>query len=106
MADPEAADPAIERNDCAGPLDKLRDAGNQDERALDMIATAAWWLDDLDVCMRARERLYEIRRGRGGKAGAASAAFGDENYLRLAAVKQVYDPENVFRPNHNVRPAR
>lgn len=33
------------------------------------------------------------------------SAFGEENYHRLAAVKQVYDPENVFRANHNVRPA-
>lgn len=78
MSDLEAAAAAFDRNDWAGTLDVLRDAGDEDERALDMIATAAWWLDDLDVCMRARERLYELRRGRGDRAGAASAA------LRLA----------------------
>lgn len=33
------------------------------------------------------------------------AAFGDENYRRLRAVKQVYDPENLFRANHNLPPA-
>ena len=34
------------------------------------------------------------------------AAFGDENLARLAAVKDRYDPHNVFRLNHNVRPVR
>ena len=32
------------------------------------------------------------------------AAFGD-NYDRLAVVKKKYDPANLFRVNHNIRPA-
>lgn len=32
------------------------------------------------------------------------AAFGDRAYRRLQAVKRVYDPENLFRSNHNVQP--
>ena len=32
------------------------------------------------------------------------AAFGD-NYDRLAAVNKKYDPANLFRVNHNIRPA-
>jgi len=32
------------------------------------------------------------------------SAFGDENYRRLREVKSAYDPDNVFRSNHNVPP--
>ncbi|MFF4902774.1 FAD-binding protein [Streptomyces sp. NPDC001068] len=33
------------------------------------------------------------------------AAYGTERYERLAEVKRRYDPDNVFRFNHNVTPA-
>jgi len=35
---------------------------------------------------------------------AVRAAYGDEKYERLVALKRAYDPDNAFRLNQNIRP--
>ena len=32
------------------------------------------------------------------------AAFGEEGYRRLQALKREYDPDNLFRSNQNIPP--
>lgn len=40
-----------------------------------------------------------------GDPDAARAAYGDEKYEKLAALKSEYDPTNLFRLNQNIEPA-
>jgi FAD/FMN-containing dehydrogenase len=40
-----------------------------------------------------------------GDAGEAESAYGEETYRRLVALKDAYDPTNVFRLNQNVAPS-
>lgn len=49
------------------------------------------------------ERNYTNDMGRVDR-GAVRAAFGHERYRRLLELKRTWDPDNVFRSNHNIDP--
>jgi FAD/FMN-containing dehydrogenase len=64
-----------------------------------------------------RETAQAVRRYSGGGAylnffdadegdARIRAAYGDEKYDRLVALKDRYDPDNVFRLNQNISPSR
>lgn len=61
-----------------------------------------------DVCAAVRPwstgAVYLNFIGDEGQSRVVSG-FGTEGYARLAAVKARYDPQNVFRRNHNIAPA-
>jgi FAD/FMN-containing dehydrogenase len=40
-----------------------------------------------------------------GDAGGAEDAYGEQTYRRLVALKDEYDPTNVFRLNQNIAPS-
>jgi hypothetical protein len=40
-----------------------------------------------------------------GGVAAVAVAYGTERYARLVAVKDRWDPDNVFRVNHNIAPS-
>src|SRR5690348_2670212 len=42
---------------------------------LEMLATAAWWLDDATLAIATRERLFRLRRSRGERSAAAAVAI-------------------------------
>ncbi|MEK9524330.1 FAD-binding oxidoreductase [Streptomyces sp. NPDC087908] len=64
------------------------------------------WVRDVRADARpwAIDSVYLNFVGSEGEQRVVSS-FGEENYRRLAAVKAVYDPDNVFRFNHNIVPA-
>ena len=50
------------------------------------------------------DRPYLVGQDRGDPIGRALAAYGPAKLARLQALKRRYDPENLFRINHNIPP--
>jgi FAD/FMN-containing dehydrogenase len=64
------------------------------------------WTRDFDAAMAefAEAGVY-VNFVADPSASAIEAGFGPENYARLVAVKDKYDPDNVFRSNTNIPPS-
>jgi FAD/FMN-containing dehydrogenase len=60
----------------------------------------AWW----DLLAAQGSGAYVNFLGSASEADVA-AVYPPATYQRLAAVKRAYDPGNVFRRNHNIRPS-
>ena len=76
----------------AGPL--------SEERQLKR--TVAELLDGMKPWQGARRFVNNLAPD---EAADVAAIYGPQRYERLASIKKTYDPANMFRLNHNVRPA-
>lgn len=64
-----------------------------------------WGRDAMDaIAPFTIDRNYANDMGRVGQE-AVRAAYGDQRYRRLVALKRAWDPDNVLRSNHNIDPA-
>jgi FAD/FMN-containing dehydrogenase len=73
------------------------------EEAAETEANIQWARESWDALRPWMEESVYVNYLDAGEDGRVREAFG-ANYARLAAVKAKYDPENVFRSNHNVLP--
>jgi FAD/FMN-containing dehydrogenase len=62
------------------------------------------WAGDLATALRTGDRAYVNFLGDEGP-DAVRAAYPGATLDRLAAIKRRYDPDNLFRVNHNISPA-
>ncbi|WP_166346403.1 FAD-binding oxidoreductase [Phytoactinopolyspora limicola] len=89
-------------------------AGHRDVPLSVLAAAMAGTRDELAHATPALDRLIEQVRpwATGGSflnfladTGRTAAAYTPDNYRRLAEVKRVWDPNNLFRGGHNILPA-
>jgi FAD/FMN-containing dehydrogenase len=64
-----------------------------------------WVAELLDGLERWRGDRRMVNNLAPDEAADAEAIYGPERYARLASIKKIYDPANMFRLNHNVAPA-
>ena len=77
-----------------------------------LVATFAAWLGERGWVRRFTEAFEADLTGGvylnfepGTTQRDVRAGFGAEKYARLAELKSVWDPTNLFRSNHNIEPA-
>ena len=77
METSELAEAAFAEHNWLRVCTLLRDSPKLAEwdRGLEMLATAAWWLDDATLAIATRERLFRLRRSRGDRSAAAAVAI-------------------------------
>jgi FAD/FMN-containing dehydrogenase len=63
-----------------------------------------WARGFLDALQPHRAGVYVNFLDSDDDTGRVREAYGDDTYRRLAEVKAMYDPENVFHHNKNIRP--
>jgi FAD/FMN-containing dehydrogenase len=90
----------------------------QRDAAFDVNINGVWQVPaERDAAVRWTRSLYDaiapFAHGRAyvnfiGDEGQerVRAAYGPEKHARLVALKDRFDPDNVFRSNHNIRPSR
>jgi FAD/FMN-containing dehydrogenase len=69
----------------------------------DQEAAEAWTREFTDALRDGSRGMYSNFIADEGREGV-HAAYPGETYERLAALKRRYDPENLFRRNHNIEP--
>lgn len=117
-------DPAVAANGSIGQLGGAISRVSADDSAFsgrdalfDIVVTSTWEDPANDIERVAAARAYgdsiqPLSTGRsyvnaidGDATDKVKAAFGAANYDRLVAVKDRYDPDNLFHLNQNVRPS-
>lgn len=63
-----------------------------------------WSRDFYTTMLPLSHGVYVNFMGMGEGEDRVRAAYGEKTYERLVAIKNEYDPTNLFRVNHNIRP--
>ena len=77
-----------------------------DEESTRAASETAWARGFLEALQPHRAGVYVNFLDADDDASRVREAYGDDTYRRLAEVKSMYDPDNVFRNNKNIQPVQ